>query len=137
MGFEKFGNVGFVSETEASDFITNLEAGKVTVTRCKSCGTIFSPPQVKCSDCQANDIEWLELKGKGRLISYSTLYFAPSGFEDDLPYTLALAEFKEGVKIFGRLSKEIPQEEIAIGMELKLAPVHLPGDRISYQFEKA
>ena len=32
MGFEKFGSVGFVSETEASDFITNLEAGKVTVT---------------------------------------------------------------------------------------------------------
>jgi uncharacterized OB-fold protein len=137
MGFEKFGNVGFVSETEASDFITNLEAGKVTVTRCKSCGTIFSPPQVKCSDCQANDIEWLELKGKGRLISYSTLYFAPTGFEDDLPYTLALAEFEEGAKIFGRLSKDIPQDEIEIGMELKLAPVSLPGDRISYQFEKA
>ena len=137
MSFDKFGTVSFVSETKAADFIKHLEAGEVAITRCNNCGTVYSPPKMDCSNCHSSDMEWLEVKGKGRLISYSTLHFAPSGFEDDLPYTVALAEFEEGARIFGRLSKEIPQDEIEIDMELKLAPVLLSGDRISYQFEKA
>jgi uncharacterized OB-fold protein len=136
VSFDKFGKVSFVSETKAADFIKHLEAGKVAITRCKTCGMVYSPPKMDCSNCNSSDMEWLGVKGKGRLISYSTLYFAPTGFEDDLPYTLGLAEFEQGVKIFGRLSKEIPQDELKIGMELKVAPVILPADRISYQFEK-
>lgn len=137
MGFEKFGKLSFAAETKAADFVTYLEEGKVVVTKCKGCDTIYSPPQMNCAICNTSDMEWLEVKGKGRLISYTTVYFAPSGFEDDLPYTLALAEFEEGINVFGRLSKEIAQDEIESGMELKLVPVVLPGDRISYEFKKA
>jgi hypothetical protein len=82
-------------------------------------------------------MEWSEVKGKGRLISYSTLIYAPTGFEADLPYTIALAEFENGMKVFGRLSKEIKEEETAIGMELKYHAVRLPNDHLAYEFQKA
>jgi len=137
VGFEKFGKVGFVSETKAADFVNHLEQGKLMVTRCKKCGTIFSPPKIDCSECLSSEVEWVEVKGKGKLISYTTLQFAPTGFEDDLPYALGLVEFDEGLRIFGRLSKDIPQEELRVGLEVKPASVKITPDRISYEFQKA
>jgi len=71
------------------------------------------------------------------LVSYSTLIYAPTGFEADLPYSIALVEYDNKVKVFGRLGKEIKPEEISIGMELKHAIVRLPNDRITYEFKKA
>jgi hypothetical protein len=82
-------------------------------------------------------MEWSEIKGKGKLVSYSTLTYAPTGFEADLPYTIALVEFDNGVKVFGRLSKELNQDEIAVGMEMKSSVVKLPNNRLSYEFKKA
>jgi hypothetical protein len=107
------------------------------VTKCKGCGRIFSPPKMDCTRCKSSDVEWLEVRGKGRLLSYATVYFAPTGFEEDLPYTLALAQFPGGINIFGRLSKGVELGEIEIGMELKLTSVTLPGDRICYEFAEA
>jgi len=137
VGFEKFGKVGFVSETKAADFVNYLEQGKLMVTRCKKCGTVFSPPKMDCSECLSSEVEWVEVKGKGKLISYTILQFAPTGFEDDLPYTLGLVEFNGGLRIFGRLSKDIPPGDLRVGLEVKPVPVKISPDRISYEFQKA
>ena len=137
MRFEKFGKVGFVSETKAADFVNYLEQGKLMVTRCKKCGTVFSPPKMDCSECLSSEVEWVEVKGKGKLISYTILQFAPTGFEDDLPYTLGLVEFNGGLRIFGRLSKDIPPEELRVGLGVKPVAVKISPDRISYEFQKA
>ena len=137
MGFDKFGKVAFVSETKAADFVNHLEEGKVMVTKCKACGTIYSPPKMDCPMCNSSDVDWLEVKGKGKLITFTTVQFAPTGFEEDLPYTLALAEFEEGIRIFGRLSKEIPIDDIQIGLGLKVRPVTLADDKVSYEFGRA
>ncbi len=137
MGFDKFGKVAFVAETKAADFVNHLEEGRVMVTKCKTCGTIYSPPKMDCPTCNSSDVDWLEVKGKGKLITFTTVQFAPTGFEEDLPYTLALAEFEGGIRIFGRLSKEIPPDDLQIGLDLKVGPVVLAPDRISYEFDKA
>jgi uncharacterized OB-fold protein len=137
MGFERFGVVGFTSQTRAAPFVDYLERGIVVGTKCKGCGTLYFPPRPDCSRCLSSDMEWPEITGKGKLISYSTLIYAPTGFEADLPYTIALVEFENKMKVFGRLSKEIKEEEIAIGMELKYSVIKLPNDRITYEFKKA
>jgi uncharacterized OB-fold protein len=82
-------------------------------------------------------MEWFEITGTGKLISYSTLSYAPTGFEQDLPYTIALVQFGDKVRLFGRLSKEIRAEEITIGMDLRVAPVELSNGQISYEFRRA
>ncbi|NWF92236.1 MAG: Zn-ribbon domain-containing OB-fold protein [Syntrophaceae bacterium] len=137
MGFEKFGIVSFTSQTKATPFIDHLERGVLAGTKCKGCGTFYFPPRPDCYHCLSSDVEWREITGKGKLISYSTLIYAPTGFEADLPYTIALVEFDNKVKVFGRLSKEVKDEEIKIGMELKYSVVKLPNDRITYEFKKA
>lgn len=136
MGFEQFGIVSFTSQTKAAPFVEYLEKGILAGTKCKGCGAFYFPPRPDCHQCLSSNMEWSEIIDKGKLISYSTLIYAPTGFEADLPYTIALVEFENKIKVFGRLSKEIKAEEITIGMDLKYSIVKLPNDRITYEFKK-
>jgi uncharacterized OB-fold protein len=137
MGFERFGTVSFAAQTKATPFIDYLEKGILAGTRCKGCGVFYFPPRTDCSNCLSSNMEWSEITGNGKLISYSTLIYAPTGFEADLPYTIALVEFGKKMKVFGRLSKEIKEDEITVGMELKYVVTKLLNDRITYEFKKA
>jgi hypothetical protein len=137
MAFDKFGVVSFTSEGKTADFITYLEQGKVMASRCKKCGATYFPPQMDCSRCLSGDAEWVEISGEGKLITYSIVNYGPAGFEDDAPYTLAIVDFKGGLRVFGRLSRELKEDEIKIGMALKCAVLNLPDNRISYEFVKA
>lgn len=136
MGFEQFGIVSFTSDTKAADFLTYLEEGRVMATRCKGCGRIYFPPRVECADCFSCDVEWFDLSDQGKLLTYSVVNYGPTGFEDDTPYRLALAEFG-GVQVFGRLDKRIEAGKIKVGMSVKLAAVKLADEKLSYHFEVA
>ena len=133
MGFEKFGIVSHTPETNVADFITYLEQGKVMATRCKKCGAKYLPPRMDCAKCLLSDMEWFEIKGEGKLITYSVVNYGPAGFEDRAPYILAVGDFGNGMKIFSFLSQRIDESDIKIGMRVKVAPVELPDDRISYE----
>ncbi len=136
MGFERFGIVSFASQTKTAPFVDHLDKGLLMGTRCKKCGAVYFPPRADCSNCLSNDLQWIEIQGKGRLISFSTLMYGPTGFEADLPYTIALVEFDRQMKVFGRLSKSIKEEEITVGMDLTYRAVKLANDRVSYEFIK-
>ena len=135
MSFENFGVVNFTTETKASDFLGYLEKGKVMATRCRRCGTNYFPPRMDCPKCVGSDVEWFEIKGNGRLVTYTVVNYGPTGFEEDAPYTLAIADF-DGVRVFGRLSKGLKESDIKPGMDVKVLPVKLPGGRIGYEFQK-
>jgi len=136
LGFGKFGKVGYVSETKVSDFVKYLEEGKIMATRCSSCGRLYFPPRADCLEDLSTDMKWEKLSGKCKLLTYTTAHFAPTGFQDDLPYTIALAECEEGVRVYALLSKDIDQKEIHIGMDLKLKSLRLPSGRITYELKK-
>jgi len=135
VSFDNFGTVSFTAEAKASDFVDYLEKGKVMATRCRRCGTNYFPPRLDCPKCLLSDIEWFEIKGGGRLATYTIVNYGPAGFEDDTPYILAIADF-DGVRVFGRLSKDIKESDIKLGMGVKVIPVKLPGDRIAYEFQR-
>ena len=137
MSFEKFGIVNHTKESKASDFVTYLEQGKVMATRCKKCETIYFPPQADCPGCLNDDMEWFQVKGRGKLLTYGVVNYGPLGFEDKAPYTLAVGEFQEGIKVFATLSPGIKEDEIAVGMWLKVVPARLPDDRISFELQRA
>ena len=137
MGFENFGTVSFTAESKTEDFINYLEQGKVMTTRCKKCGTSYFPPKMDCPGCLDSEVEWFEIKNDGKLVTYTIVHYGPSGFEDEAPYTLGIGEFDGGMKVFGRLSKNIEESDIKPGMVIKIAPVKLPDDRIAYEFIKA
>ena len=134
--FKKFGTVSFTAITKTNDFIDYLEKGKVMGTKCKDCGALYFPPRSDCSACLDNNMEWFEVSGTGKLLSFSELKYGPVGFEDDLPYIIALLDYGNH-KVFGRISKDIPFEELSIGMEFKTQTTALPNGQLGYVFEKA
>ncbi len=135
MGFENFGMVSFTSDAKVSPFVDYLEQGKIMTTKCRECGRVFFPPKVDCPRCMSSDVEWIEIKGTGRLVTFTTVNYGPSGFEDDAPYTLGIAEFEEGVKILGRVSKEMNPEDIKVGMKVKLTPLKLGNEHFIYEMK--
>ncbi|RLF57292.1 MAG: DNA-binding protein [Thermoplasmata archaeon] len=134
--FSKFGTVSFTAITKVNDFIDYLEQGKVMATRCKDCGMVFFPPRADCYRCLASNMEWVEVSGTGKLVTYSKLEYAPIGFGDDLPYAIALLDYGD-YKVFGRIAKDLPEEEIRVGMDMKTVANTLPNGQVNYVFEKA
>ena len=136
MGLENFGTVSFTSEAKAADFVNYLEEGRVMTTRCRQCGGMYFPPKMDCPRCLSDDVEWVEIKGDGKLATYTIVNYGPSGFENDAPYALAIVDFDDGLRVFGRLSRDIPEPEMQVGMPLKVAAVKLPDDRVAYEFQR-
>lgn len=133
--FNKFGTVSFTSISKINDFVGKLEEGKVTGTLCKDCGTHFFPPRADCYKCLSSNMEWFDVSGTGKLVSYSKLEYAPVGFDGDLPYAIALLDYGD-YKVFGRIAKDIPDEEIEVGMEMTTVTNELPNGQLNYVFEK-
>jgi len=78
-------------------------------------------------------MEWFDVAGTGTLLTYSTLSYAPTGFGQDLPYTIAVVDFGS-VRVFGRLDRSLTAENILIGMRLKPEVLKLPDGNLAYEF---
>jgi uncharacterized OB-fold protein len=134
--FGKFGTVSFTKITRVNDFIGHLEDGKVMYSHCNSCGADFFPPRADCCYCFSSDMKWQEVAGSGKLVSFSQLQYAPVGFEEDLPYSIALLDYGD-YKIFGRLDSNLDLGEVKIGMPMTTVVNKLPNGQLNYIFQKA
>lgn len=134
--FAEFGTVSFAAVTGVNDFIGYLENGKLMGTRCAKCGKSFFPPRAHCYDCLTADMEWFEVAGQGKLVSYSTLQYAPTGFTEEVPYTIALLDYGE-YKVFGRIDGSVPEEDLSVGMLLKAEASRTSNGRLTYVFKRA
>lgn len=137
MSFADFGIKSFVPETRVAEFATHLAQGKVMATRCSGCGKLSFPPRSGCPFCGCEDREWVEINEVGRLLTHTTVMYGPAGFENEVPYTLAVVGFPMGIRVFGQLAAEVAAGEPKIGMPLLVAPRPLPSGRVSYHFVKA
>ena len=134
--FKKFGTVSFTAITKTNDFVGHLEDNKVMGTRCRDCGKAFFPPRADCHQCFTSNMEWFEVSGKGKLVTYSRLQYAPIGFEKDVPYCIALVDYGD-YKVFGRITADLPEEDIQVGMDMQTVVNTLPNGQLSYVFIKA
>ena len=134
--FKKFGTVSFTAITRTNDFISYLEDGKVMGTRCKECGKAYFPPRADCYQCLPGEMDWFEVSGTGKLVTYSKLEYAPIGFQEDVPYCIALLDYGD-YKVFGRIDRDLAPDEIEVGMEMKTVANTLPNGQLNYVFRKA
>ncbi len=136
MGFDRFGFKSFVPETKVGDFVTYLQRGKMMTTRCRKCNVVTFPPRTDCVSCGSSEVEWVEIKENGKLVTFTVVSYGPAGFESEVPYTLGVVQFPQGLKMLGQIDKKIPIGEIKVGMQIKAVPIELSQNRFSYQFEK-
>ncbi len=133
--FKKFGTVSFTAITKTNDFIGYLENGKVMGTRCKDCGKSYFPPRSDCYQCLPGEMEWFEVSGTGKLVTYSKLEYAPIGFEADVPYCIALLDYGD-YKVFGRLDRRPGAGRDQSGNGDETVANTLPNGQLNYVFQK-
>ncbi len=137
MGFEQFGIISFTGMTKTEQFVEFLKSKELRGTVCKACNAKFFPPRSDCDRCLSNDMDWFPISGEGTLLTFTKAMYAPAGFEKDVPYVLGVAEFGDGVKVFGRMDKSLSDEVIKAGMTVKVRVVDLDDDRVSYELVAA
>jgi uncharacterized OB-fold protein len=136
MGFERFGSKSFTAQAKVDEFVDYLDKGEVAYTKCRTCSQVYFPPRADCANCLGADMEWVPIKGNGQIATFTHTMYAPTGFEEDAPYTIVVADF--GVcKVLGRMNKEVPFETLSIGMPVKVEVVKLPSGQVTYEFLKA
>ena len=82
--------------------------------RCSQCGRVSLEKPDRCR-CGSQAFEAVELSGKGKVYTCTTLHAAAEPFEKDLPFQIAIVELEEGP----RLTVRIEGRRVAIG-----DPVH-------------
>lgn len=59
------------------------------------------------------------LTGLGEVYSFSTMYNAPKGFEEQKPYTVALIKMDDGPMITAQLT-DIDHDQVHIGLRVEM-----------------
>jgi len=122
--------------TKVAGFFDSLKENKLTGTRCVKCKTVYCPPRADCSKCMTSEVEWFELSGRGKLIAYTVVYVSPETWEKFVPYAVALIELEEGPKILAAL-RDVKQEDIKVGMPVRVVYFETPEGYTVYGFTKA
>jgi uncharacterized OB-fold protein len=55
----------------------------------------------------------------GEVYSYSTVYQAPNGYHEYVPYTVALVQLEEGPLVTAQLA-DVDPDDVAIGMPVEM-----------------
>jgi hypothetical protein len=122
MMFRWFGRVGQVNATRVAEFAAHLKDGRIMASRCTACGAQSFPPRADCELCMGSAFTFVEITGRGTLVTYTRIVAAPRGFEADAPYVIGVADLAEGGRALAWFGQTIPEEAIAIGMPLQLVP---------------
>ena len=115
------------------DYNEALKENKLLGLKCKSCGTISATPRMVCRKCKSTDLDIVQLKGTGKIRTFTAVYVAAEGREPELPYTILLVELDEGPWLMGNLDGIEPDKTSMdlIGKKVKMGVQVFPGDKYS------
>ena len=86
---------------------------------CGRCGARLFPPRDICPQCGEPAAPPYAFSGRGEVYSFSTLYQAPEGYEEYVPYTVALIKLEEGPLVTAQLT-DVDPEQVRIGMPVEM-----------------
>jgi len=115
------------------DYNEALKENRLLGLKCRSCGAITVPPKMVCRQCTGPELEIVELKGSGKIRTFTTVFVASEGREDEVPYVLVLVELDEGPWIMGNIANIDPQQATMelIGKPVTMGHAVFPGDKYS------
>ena len=104
---------------------------KLMGSRCQKCGVLFVPPRSICIKCYDSEMEWVEMKGKGKLAAFTCIAIGPplmlkEGYDRKHPYVSGVVELEEGVRVVARIEgvDGSKPETIRIGIPLQIEFLH-------------
>jgi uncharacterized OB-fold protein len=108
-----------------------LNEEKLMGSRCQRCKSLFVPPRSICIKCSGSEMEWVEMRGKGKLAAFTCIFIGPpfmtkEGYDRKHPYVSGVVELEEGVRVVARIEgvDGSQPETIKIGISLKVEFLH-------------
>ena len=92
----------------AASFQAYMNEGKLMGSRNRETGEVFVPPRPIDPGTHGNNMEWVELSGRGTLAAFTSVYIGTSamidaGYDRAKPYVAAIVELEEGPRISAQL----------------------------------
>jgi uncharacterized OB-fold protein len=77
--------------------------GELCLQRCRTCDRFYFPPRPFCPRCWSTSVTWEAVSGRGSLYSYLITHLAAPGFEDAVPYAIAVVELEDGPRLMSNI----------------------------------
>jgi uncharacterized OB-fold protein len=94
---------------------------------CPHCQAKIFPPRDVCPECGGEAKTEFQFSGKGEVYSFTVMHDAPAGFEDNIPYTVALVKLDEGPMVTAQLT-DLGEQAIQIGMPVEMVTRKIRND---------
>ncbi|MBE9523322.1 MAG: Zn-ribbon domain-containing OB-fold protein [Proteobacteria bacterium] len=108
-----------------------LNEEKIMGTKCKKCDALYAPPRPICIKCHSSEMDWVEMKGEGKLSAFTCIAVGPpfmiaEGYNRKNLYISGVVELEEGVRVDARIEGVDGNrpEEIKVGMSMKAKFLH-------------
>lgn len=95
-------------QISVEEYLTALGENRLLGLKCRSCGSITTPPRLACRHCAGQDTAVVELSGKGKIVTFTAVYRPPESRRGKTPYLVVLVELDEGPWIMGNLGGTDP-----------------------------
>jgi hypothetical protein len=86
---------------------------------CDHCDAKLFPPRDICPDCGEEAKTLYTFSGKGEVYSHTTVFEAPTGFEESAPYSVAMIKLEEGPLVTAQLT-DLEDKQVEIGMPVEM-----------------
>ena len=120
------------------DYQSALRENRLLGLKCSECGFVTAPPRWACRQCASQDLSQLQLCGRGKVASFTSVHVAPQSRQGHTPYLVVLVELEEGPWIMGNLHGIAPDSATLdlIGRKVKMdnRPENEPADGPVPQF---
>ncbi len=90
------------------EYLTALTENRLLGLKCKDCGFVTAPPRLACRKCGNQDAEVVELSGKGKIVTFTSVHIPPESRRGQTPYLVVMVELDEGPWIMGNLNGTDP-----------------------------
>ncbi len=89
-------------------FQTFLSEGKLMGSRSKATGKIYVPPRPIDPETHSDEMEWVELSGRGELAAFTAVSIGPNamiaaGYDRNNPYLTGIVKLDEGPMISAQI----------------------------------
>lgn len=109
-----------VESGETKPFWDACREGRFLIQRCRVCGKYQYHYRGFCSHCWTGEIEDVTASGRGSVWSYTVVHRnRMPGFQEEVPYVVALVELDEGVKVLSNIINCAPGK-VKIGLPVRL-----------------
>lgn len=94
---------------------------------CPHCEAKLFPPRDVCPECGGEAKTLYTFSGRGEVYSFTTVFDAPAGYEENAPYMVALIKLEEGPMVTAQLT-DLGDQPVEIGTPVEMVTRRLKSD---------